>query len=316
MSPSESESSAPAGRLRVAPLDMPAREFESFTFPRYRPLVLGDRPMAGAIAVGAWLADRPVGLVLIAPLVKNERELLSIMVSGSSRRRGVGRRLLREAERLCLEQRTLRLRASHSTRLVALEAYEGLLRDASWSAPVADRYRLAGQARWALKAARDWSPFLSRLRRQGFTTSAWDEITPSDREEIESLVSHQIPEEDRVFNPLTRESRPGALPALSLLLRRERRIIGWLLGEEGALPDVVRYSHGYVTPENRSGGWLIAGLREVCQRQAELRGEQTISIFETQPHNEPMRRFMERQLDRYEGWMDARLSCGKLLYSS
>ena len=97
------------------------------------------------------------------------------------------------------------------------------------------------------------------------------------------------------------------------MLRRQGRIVGWILGARGALADTFHYSHGYVLPEVRRSGWLVAGVRDVCQRQTELYGGLTLSVFETSHTNSNMRRFMERQLKPYSEWTDARYMSEKLL---
>lgn len=303
-----------------ATLTLPAPGFETFTFPRYRSMVLAeDSPgPSERLAVGASIDGRPVGLALLSrPFGESERRLLSIMVSHTARRAGIGSRLLAHAEDLARRHGVQKLSAEHSTRLPSRVAYEALMRKASWSTPSDRHYRLAGKVRWAKEAARDWAPFLARLRERGFDASPWTGLTPTDREEIAALVAAELPESDRIFNPLPRENRLDALPELSLVLRREGRVVGWLLGSRGALPGMVHYGHGYVLPDLQKRGWLIAGVQEVCARQVELLGPDTVAIFETSPRNDGMRRFMERQLDRYkdraEGWMDARLECEKYL---
>jgi GNAT superfamily N-acetyltransferase len=312
---SEPKSHPALERLRIERLVSPAAGFEPFTFPRYRPLLAHEsEEQRERLAVGAWLNGAPVGLAFLSrPFGENERELLSIMVSNGARRLGIGRSLLTFAESLARDSGTRRLRAFHSTRLLAVSAYEGLMRQGGWSTPHEHHYRLAGKARWALQAASDWDRFLKRLLRQGFSTSTWSDMTASDRDEIAALLSREIPEEDRAFNPLLQEERRDALPALSLLLRREGRVVGWLLCSAGPLPGVFHYSQGYVLPSFQNAGWLIAGLLQVCRAQAEAHGPDTLSVFETSSRNRGMRRFMERQAERYEGWTDARLRCEKTL---
>jgi GNAT superfamily N-acetyltransferase len=303
-----------------ATLTLPAQGFETFTFPRYRSMVLTEDAEGPSerLAVGASLGGRPVGLALLSrPFGEGERRLLSIMVSHSVRRAGIGSRLLAHAEDLARDNGARKLSAEHSTRLASRVAYEALMRKASWSAPSGRQFRLAGKAVWAVEAERDWAAFLARLRERGFSTSPWTALTPADREEIAVLVANELSGSDQAFNPLPRENRLDALPELSFLLRRDGRVVGWLLASRGALPGTVHYGHGYVLPSLQRSGWLIAGVQGVCARQIELFGPDTLAIFETDSRNDGMRRFMERQLDRYRdraaGWMDARLECEKSL---
>jgi GNAT superfamily N-acetyltransferase len=313
--PAGTNSDTDGSPIRVEHLTSPQTGFEAFTFPRYRSMLTQDsEDQRQRLAVGAWLDGAPVGLAFLSrPFGENERELLSIMVSNGARRRGIGNALLAFTEELARDTGTRRLRAFHSTRLLALPAYEAFMRQAGWSPPEEHHHRLAGKARWALQASSEWAPFLNRLRGQGFSTSLWSDLTPSDREDIAALVAGQVTDADPLFDPLLHEERRGALPALSLLLRQKGRVVGWLLGANGPLPGVFHYSNGYVAPSLQRAGWLIAGLVEVCRVQAESHGPDTMSVFETPSRNRGMRRFMARQVERYEGWTDTRLRCDKAL---
>jgi GNAT superfamily N-acetyltransferase len=302
-------------------LTLPAPGFETFTFPRFRSLVLAEdpEPASPRLAFGTSLDGQPAGLVLLSRIYgEGECRLLSIMVSHAARRAGIGSRLLAFAEEMARQQGVRKLRAEHSTRLLSRAAYEALVRKAGWTAPSEREYRLSGKAAWAIEAARDWAPFLGRLRERGFSTTTWAEASADDRANVAALLATEVPEADRSFDPLVREGRRDALPELSLLLRRQERVVGWLLGSRGALPGVVHYAAGYVLPGFQKGGWLIAGVREVCERQVAVLGPETVAVFETSPKNAGMRRLMEgllaRYQDRYEGWMDARLECEKSLF--
>jgi len=297
--------------IRIGVLTLPAPGFEVFTFPRYRPLLLGtEHPehLPERVALGAWLGERPVGLAFFSRCYGDDarRQLFSVMVSRFLRRRGIGRRLLALGEQTAAAQGTRTLLAYYSSRLAARDAFEALLNRAGWSAPREFEYRLAGKAQWAYRAAQDWAPFLARLQQRGYAATLWGEITAADREQIAALVATVLTPEERQFDPLPAAGKLELLPDLSLILRREQEIVGWILGSRGALPDSVYYSHGYVLPSVRRAGWLVGGVRDVCQRQAEQLGGETVSVFETAHDNQAMRRFMERQLKPYSLWTDSR----------
>lgn len=307
-----------APEIHIRELDLPAPEFAVFTFPRFEPILLGTAaPVTGPgrIVVGASLGETPIGLALFSrPFGENERRLASIMVSAPSRRRGIGTRMLARGEAAARSMGTTKLTAVHSSRLSGLPAYEGLMRSAGWGDPVAFEHRLAGQAGWALQARQDWAPFLARLRSRGFGVTDWSELTAADRESVTTILEGS-PKEVAGFDPFAIEQKLAIEPRLSVLLRRHGEVVGWILGSKGALPDSVHYSCGYVRPELQRAGWLVGGVREVCDRQAAYLGPETVSTFETSTTNRGMRLFMERQLKPYCLWTDTRFVIHKSLLS-
>lgn len=319
--------------LRIARLEGPAQGFERFTYPRYQPLLLGEKNaefMLERLAVGAWLGSQPVGLVFLsrpwAPTAevaesdsaettadaapdappRTQRQLLSVMVHPLARRTGLASRLLTAAQTLAAAGGTQKLTALHSSRLPALTAFEALLKKNGWNNPQEIEFRLAGRAGWALRARDDWGAFLQRLDSRGFSAADWQTLSDSDRAEVRHLVEQVMPEADRKFNPFHPQRQIEPVPELSVLLRKRGAIVGWIVGSRGQLPDSFHYSYGYVLPEVQRMGWLVAGVRDVCERQACLYGEQTLSVLETAHGNAAMRRFMERQLKPYSEWTDAR----------
>ena len=296
--------------VRVAEVSLPAEGFDAFTYPRYRSLLSAAEPpekSAERIAVAAWFGAEPAGLALFSrPIREVERRLLSIMVTPLLRRLGIGSKMLALGEDCAVARGVKKLWASHSSQLSARAAFEALLRGAGWARPEEFEYRLAGEAGWSLLALKDWAPFLARLEAGGFRANDWNELTGPDREQVAALVQTAVPEGDRAFDPLDGEKRLTLVPELSLLLRRRGEIVGWILGSRGAMPDSIYYSHGYVLPSVQRAGWLVGGVREVCERQALLLGGETVSVFETASKNSAMRRFMERQLKPYSLWTDSR----------
>ena len=304
-------------QVRIAALALPAVGFERLTFPRYRPMLLGtEQPefVAERIAVAAYLGNVPAGLALFSRAYgEGERRLMSVMVSPILRRQGLGARMLMAGEQLCAQRDTQKLTAIHSSQTPSVEAYEALMRKTGWSAPKELEYRLAGKASWAFKALEDWAAFLRRLYDRGYGTSDWRGMTTADRERVAWLVEHEVPEADRQFDPFRLESKLEIAPEISLLLRKHGEIVGWIVGSKGMVGASYHYSTGYVLPALQRAGWLVAGVRDVCQRQAEIFGGDTLSVFETTPGNQGMRRFMERQLKPYSTWTDARYLCEKLI---
>jgi GNAT superfamily N-acetyltransferase len=303
--------------IRVCELGLPATGFDAFTYPRYRELLSGGAQPEAArerLAVAAWAGEVPAGLAFLSrESPEHDRQLLSIMVSPALRRRGLGERLLLAVQDLAAGRGTSRLVARFSSRMAAARAFEALLAKAGWSAPEAFEYRLAGRASWALEALRDWAPFLDRLRKTGFSAADWRTLTGRERTEISAVMDRHMTGAERAFDPFRDEAKLALIPEICVLLRRDAEIVGWIQGKRGGLPDTFHYSSGYVIPPLRRAGWLIGGAREVCQRQAERFGGDTVAVFEAAADNLAMRRFMDRQLKRYSTWTDTRYRSEKRL---
>lgn len=314
--PTTSESPPRTG-LRLARLDLPAPAFGTFTFPRYRGLLAGTELPETAterIAVGATFDGVPVALAFLSRKhdETRARRLLSIMVAPLLRRQGIAGRLLREIEVLAIADGTGQLSAVHSSRMAGAAAFTALLRAAGWTAPEEFEYRLAGKAGWALQARADWGDFLARISARGYHSTTWSDLTAADRDAIGTIVQG-LPERDRSFDPLAIHPDLPVIHEVSLALRRHDEIVGWVLGSRGALRDTVYYSHGYVVHKVRRPGWLVAGVRDVCERQCALLGPHTLSVFEAAAGNTDMRRFMDRQLKPYSEWTDSRYKSEKVL---
>ncbi|MGQ0655185.1 MAG: GNAT family N-acetyltransferase [Betaproteobacteria bacterium] len=300
---------------RVAAIELPAPDFETFTYPRYRPVVRGAAPedTGRPLAIGAWAGGIPAGLALFSLWPNARGRLLSILVSAPLRGHGLAGRMLALGEAAAAADGVKKLVALHSSRMPRRESWEALLRKSGWSAPAELEFRLAGRARWSIQAAQDWAPFLARLAERGYGSSPWNEISPADRARVAAMVTSELSEADRSFDPFKAEKALELIGELSLVLRRHGEIVGWIVASRGALPGSVHYSNGYVLPALRRAGWLVAGVREVCERQSALLGRDSLSIFETAPGNQAMRRFMERQLKPYSEWTDTRYRSEKAI---
>ncbi len=305
-------------QVTIRRLELPAPEFASLTYPRFRKLLTEtDNDQNDAhelqLAIGASINAKPVGLILLSrPYGEKERRLFSVFVSREIRRHGLALELLKESEKIAKANGTRKLIAFHSSQMPMLEPYEALMQKAEWSTPRVKDFRLAGRADWAAQAADDWARFLARIRLGGFASTAWNELTDADRQTINYLIESEIPETDRIFHPLN----TGELPLIhevSIALRNRDGIVGWILGSEGAMTGHVYYSHGYVLPEYQRRGWLIAGMVDVCQRQARLLGPDTIPVYETSIERPDMQRLMEKRMKPYTIWMDKRFLCEKML---
>ena len=292
----------------------PAPEFKALTYPRLQHLLTDAKPEdadADRLAVGAVRDGKALGLALYSrPYEEDERRLLSVFVARSARRQGIALKLLVEGERAVGAAGTRKLVAFHSNQAANYLCYEGLMEKAGWSRPALVEYRLAGKAQWVYDAERDWARFLTRVRRGGFVASDWADLSAADRARIAEIIEHEVPEADQTFDPFKLE-HPDFMSELSVVLRCGDEVVGWVLGWKGAVADTYNYKTGYVLPQYQRRGYLIVGMMEVCRRQAELFGPETLSTYET--NNPAMQRLMHQQIKPYSEWTDERFVCEKVL---
>lgn len=290
----------------------PAPEFRGFTFSRFRSLLTDghENTQTDHLVVGAVYEDEPVGLALFSrPYGDAVRRLLSVFVARRFRQKGIGFGLLAKGEQSALEAGTQKLVAFHSNQMKNMEIYESLMQKAGWSSPALYEFRAGSKVQWVYQAEQDWAKFLARMVRGGFCTTTWQDLTESDREQIANVVAHEMPESDRGFDPL-KQKLPDFLPELSVFLRCDQKIVGWILGSKSGQENTYYYTHGYVLPQYQKRGYLIMGMVAVCRRQADLFGPETISAYETSVMG--MHRVMQRMMP-YTDWADERFVCEKIL---
>lgn len=300
--------------VTIAQVSCPAPEFKGLTYPRFRPLLTDVDPEnknAERLVVGAVCDGEPVGLVLFSlPYGDAVRRLLSVFVARQFRRQGVGAKMIALGEQVAFEVGTKKLVAFHSNQTKNYVWYEGLMQKVGWSSPSLFEYRLVGKAKWVYDAERDWEKFLVRLKRGGFVTMGWADLTEADKEQIAYLMAHEVPDTDQDYDPL-KHNLPAFLPEISTVLWCGDAIAGWVLGSKSAVDDTYSYTHGYALPKYQKRGYLIAGMMDVCRRQAEAFGPETLSTYETR--NAAMHRVMHRHIKPYSEWTDERFVCEKIL---
>ncbi|MEQ8832440.1 MAG: GNAT family N-acetyltransferase [Alphaproteobacteria bacterium] len=288
-----------------------AKAFAALTYPRFREL-LGAGPTADGTgrrvtSIGAILEGRPVGLALLRHRAAGgdapgETRMLSIMVSRGYRRRGIGWGLMQHAVSAARRAESRKLIAYHSNRTRDREVFEAFLAASGWTPPKLAEFRLGGHADWTERLTKSWDPMMRRLAGLGYAAEPWDTITDDDRAVADALVGDR-----ESFNYRTFE--PHIDPAISLVLRRHGRLVGWIFGESPEVEGYHHYTNGYVIPELQALGWVVAGLHDVCRRQAEIYGPKSVAVYETVGENARMIGFMKRRLvPAGPLWVDERYS--------
>lgn len=315
--------SSSSGQITILPLTGPAEAFAPFTYPRFRPVLSqlsedGARMenMAGTIrAVGASDGEQPIGLALIQVLpesthrARGAARVLSIMVGRHNRRDGVGKALLRFLERYAGTQGAEDLFTQYSAQTKERTAFEALLSSCGWSPPALLEFRLSGHADWTERVADQWRPMLARMRRQGYSSTPWADITAADRDDAEAVVSEGL------INPLLdfKVFERSMDSALSIALRQNNKLVGWVIGETLPETGYHHYTCGHVHPQLQRSGWLIGGIYDVCVLQHAAYGAKSVAAYETFGENTAMINFMRRKLSDVTMWMDERFQSTKAL---
>jgi len=208
--------------------------------------LLGVSAMAGGTMVGLAIAERsPNG---------SSARLRSLMVDPAHRRQGIATRLVLNLQRFVAQQGVQELNVRYSASAETASSFEPLLKRLRWTAPQtafvliqssAERLATTGWAeRYALQAPYDLFP--------------WTEATPADR-----ALANKLGAAPELLPPATLQ---GIEPAVSLGLRHQGALVGWLLAHRvGA--DTLRYSSLYVAPKHRRRGQGLALLAEGFNRQ-------------------------------------------------
>ncbi|MGE4554124.1 MAG: GNAT family N-acetyltransferase [Desulfovibrionaceae bacterium] len=229
------------------------------TFPAYAGRLLRCAPAGPVWALGARDgADRPCGLALAARTGPGEVELLSLLVDGAMRRRGLGRALLRRLEAALQEGGAVRAHTTWSEGLAGAPAFGGLLAAEGWSPP--ERHQLLLHLDWRTPQARGQlegryakyreAPCLPR----GYGHKRWAAMTPAEEAFIRERKGR--PEWYMDLNDPFRE-REAIEPVNSLLLLHQGEPAGWVVNHRTA-PDTIRYTDLFVRRDLEKNGVGIA----------------------------------------------------------
>ena len=199
-------------------------QFRRMTFPAYM-----NRLGNNSLAVGALGKEGPMGLALFDNTKKNgSAELLSLLVAAPYRGKGVGAQLLRYGESILAESGFKNLHTVWSETVPGARPFAGILKKHNWSEPekrlLMFRGDISGELGQAVQAQCPRYRTPDCLPRR-FSLGLWSDMTPQERTFILSCQDKRDWYEKR-SNPFREES--ALVPKLSLLLKKEGQIAGWL----------------------------------------------------------------------------------------
>ncbi|SNR87037.1 GNAT family N-acetyltransferase [Puniceibacterium sediminis] len=305
--------------INIQPLDLtkPQPDVVHLTYPRYRWRLMCEEPPHAAQFEGlkltdafvACIDDRAVGLALLDAGSPQHSRLLSVMVAKPIRSTGVGLQLIAAIEKAARVRGATQIEA-HFLHEPARDPFRALMRSAGWTAPVPLNFRLAGRADWTTRMGADWPRFMNRMESNGFSTTPWASIDAADREKADVLVAEQAGNEVIISY---KGCEDFCDEKLSIAIRKNGELVGFIHGESLQQNDFHYYSTGYVSKPLQRAGWLIAGLDDVCRRQAVEYGPESLAIYETYGTNTRMIDFMRRRLGPVFTWMKERHKVQKSL---
>lgn len=221
--------------------------FAGFTFPAYQRRWWAGEPL---VAIALWQDDAPAGLALATPPVNGQSELLSLYVAPDKRGRGFAHGLLAALEGALAEAGARKVIVTYVHEHPARPAIERVLASASWT-PSVPRM-LMFQAELATMRTARWLQNVAL--EPGDELVPWPELAEPERE---TLAVWQRAEEWIPEDLLPWRHEAGCEPGTSLALRRDGRVVGWVLTH--ALDDgTLRFSSGWVHPALQRRGRLFA----------------------------------------------------------
>lgn len=265
-----------------------AQPFSHLCFPSHVHLFCRLHTDGTVIAVGAFADGRPVGLAM-AKLNGLQSEILSVCVSTPFRSRGLGTRLLLEAEAVLRERGAQKASFIYVTCKPITPAVERILDKAQWPAP-APKHLVCTSDKRMYEA-----PWMAEYKLSArFEIFAWTELTERDRE---SLLRSQAAENwvPRSLWPFSYDKFMEA--ANSLGVRHNGELVGWVITQPRE-PNAICYACSYMRPNLQRRGYLVAAYAEAVRRQIEFT-DKPIGIWIVPYIQGPMAAFVLRRMKPY-----------------
>lgn len=307
-------------RRLAAPVD-PA--FSAMTFPLYRRLLSleptvrhpeqGDPRRIQPVAIGAFEAERPVGLIVAEqPLGDSEpAELLSLFVAEGERGRGVGGALVAAAEQALAAAGVAEVRAVWTAGKPAIEALERILARRGWTPPaartVSARFRPEKMLTLPL-----FSPRHLASLDPGFEIFPWAELSAED------LAALRASNEARRWisdglEPWSYRGGAGYDPATSVGARYQGRLVGWVLTER--IDDrLLRWTVSFLDKRLSRRGRIVPLYKTSLERAVAAGYE--LCLFVTPVRFPNMVRFIHKWIARRAEFIGETRSAGRRLTSS
>ncbi len=244
------------------------------------------------IAVGLIVGARPVGLALGTLLPgRSQCELLSIAVAPAMRRLGLGGRLLDAWQAEASGRGATECRANYNETMPGRGALKALLARAGWTAPRASGLVVIGRVGKMVEEVSVWPGIAGRLAAPRSYAFEPLELTAADVEAVERYLS--TPEAADMSGPIRQAEQLA--DDFSIAIRRDGRLVGWLLATETRRPLVetntevpaIRYLEAYLDPAYRHAGIMVGAYYHCYSRQVARLGRESVAVYYTSHDSRP-----------------------------
>lgn len=270
---------------------------EAMTFPAYRHLLSlersvrlpreNDQEPVDPVVIVAEAEGELVGLAVADIPVRAVRppELLSVFVRPSHRRRGISRQLIAAAADAVRDHAGSTLLAVYMTGKPGPEYFERAALSLGWAGPQVRMVSVRFSAESLAPA-----PWLGKYRvGEGFEIFPWTELTDEDR--------RYLVESQREENWIAADLQPwdhdrfGFEPRTSLGLRRDGKVVGWIINHE-VDGETLRFTCSYIRKPLGRMGKIIPLYSESFQRF--IGSGFRYATFTTPLHHKGMAAFAKR----------------------
>lgn len=240
------------------------KELAALTEPRFVPCLHAQHPDGIidtlAIAIGAFVADQPVGLILanyIPCLRIADMHSLSLLPAYSTEK--TAKEMLKQLEKILINENCLVIRFVYPAENLVVKILEPHLKQIGWSNPKPFGIHCEFDAN-------TFNPPWFKLQGtypEGFSEFPWAELTESENKQLHyQLAQGVFPIEVSPFNIKT---APIDL-ASSLGLRYKDEVIGWMVNHRLS-PDKLQYSALFIQRQFQQSGIAITMLAHSIDRQ-------------------------------------------------
>lgn len=233
--------------------------YASLTFPT---LASGSPRLAALtgelLGVSAMAHGTMVGLAIAERMPDGQAQLCSLLVEPGFRRRGIAAHLMVYLQRFVAEQGVQTLSVNYIASADLQSRFEPLLAKLGWPAPQTDYVLMQSQAEKL--AATGWATRYALS--PAYSLFPWTQATQADM-----AIACTLGAPAALLPPPPSMPVPQGLePAISLGLRHQGVLVGWLIAHRVAA-DTVRYASVFVAPAHRLRGQGLALLAEGFNRQ-------------------------------------------------
>lgn len=241
-----------------------ALAYQGFTYPLFRPKLKALQPKGSIVAIAASVSGKPAGLALAE--IRDDgksAELLSLFVTASNRRQGIGSALLKALEQELSQRGCIKFEVVYITGQPTTVAWEHLLEKLGWTEPKLRTLVCKTETCRLLDA-----PWMHKYKfPASYTIFPWMEITAKERQTIKETqqANPWIPDDLIPFN-----YEENLEPINSVGLRYQGQVVGWVITHR-LTADTIRYTCAFVRQNLQKMGRFIPMCINTMNKQVDAK---------------------------------------------